>query len=348
MAAVEEPAELQTRNRKIVQEHLEQLYTAIDGLIRKSYSRQDMETTSLLRALRSNINNLLTEIRSSSLDTFHSTKGNLDDFYASENNFIDSSERLHQAVTSSAEDLDVFKLQQLLTALQRNFRERISASDDLITEFRIRADISDVSESVQDTSPTLRAFGICREIPLNVGDTLPAQSMGIPMGSSSSNKIIELDSRELVPHLLASLYNYFNLLEQKYSNNHPEMSATDEFIGDRKWDFEKGDRYIRGTIYDSLFSRTIMFYTVFRPFDDFKQIAEFIQKEADRFPPSQYLSLCVVGIGWAEDIMKWVASFSHLRMSLFIYDIGTGTLCFNGSPQDCVGKLVQDYNKRLF
>jgi len=90
MTAVEEPAELQARNRKTVQEHLEQAYAAVDGLIRKSYSRHDMETTSLLRDLRSNINNLLPEIRSSGLDTFHSRKGNLDDFYASEKRFIES------------------------------------------------------------------------------------------------------------------------------------------------------------------------------------------------------------------------------------------------------------------
>lgn len=355
MTAVEDPAELQIRNRKIVQEHLEQAYAAVDGMIRKTYSRHDVETTSLLRDLRSDLNSLLPEIRSSGLDTFHSRKGTLDDFYASENNFIASSERFHQAITSSTEsekDIDVFKLQQLLSALKRNFRERIPASDDVIKEFRIRTGIGPVIEPVKKTSPTIEAFGIQREVAMNTENSLsvssaagvfgvrrevvinagtssPGQSMGISMGSSSSGVIIEPDGRELAPHLLASLYNYFNLLEQKYSNNHPEMSATDEFIGDRKWDFEKGERYIRGNIYDSLFSRTIMFYTVFRPFDDLKQIAESVQKEANRVPFGQYLSLCVVGVGWPEDIMKWVASFSHLRMSLFIYDSGTGTFCFN-------------------
>lgn len=351
MTAVEEPAELQARNRKTVQEHLEQAYTAVDGLIRKSYSRHDMEATSLLRDLRSNINNLLPEIRSSGLDTFHSRKGNLDDFYASEKRFIESSERFYQTVTSSSEDVDVFKLQQLLTAIQRNLRERIPVSDDVVKEFKIRAGISVVSEPVKETSATVKAFGICREVPTNAetsschstmgvfgihretpidtGTSPTGQSMGIPMGSSSYNVTIEPDGRELPPHLLASLYSYFNLLEQKYSTNHPEISANDVYIGDKKWEFEKGERYIRGYLYDSLFSKTITFYTVFKPFESLKQIAEFMQKEADRVPSGQYLSLCVVGVEWPEDIIKWAASFFHLRMSLFIYDLATGSFCFN-------------------
>lgn len=355
MTVVEDPTELQTRNRKIVQEHLEQAYAAVDGMIRKSYSRHDMEIVSMLRDLRSNINNLLPEIRSSGLDSFHSRKGTLNEFYVSENSFIDSSERFYQAIASSAEsekEIDVFKLQQLLTALQRNFRERIPASDDVIKEFRINTGIGPVIEPVKKTSPTIEAFGIHREVtmntenslsgsstvgvfgvrremPINTGTSSATKSMGISVGSSSSGVIIEPDGRELAPHLLASLYNYFNLLEQKYSINHPEISANDEYIGDRKWVFEKGDRYIRGDIYDSLFSRTMTFYTVFKPFDELKQIAESVQKEADKVPSGQYLSLCVVGAEWPEDIIKWAASFFHVRMSLFIYDIGTGAFCSN-------------------
>ena len=332
MTAVEEPAELQARNRKTVQEHLEQAYTAVDGLIRKSYSGHDMETTSLLRDLRSNINNLLPEIRSPGLDTFHSRKGTLDEVYASEDNFIASSKMFYQAIISSTEsekDIDVFKLQQLLIPLQRNLRERIPVSDEVIKEFNIRAGISVVSESVKDTSSTVGAFGIRRDVSKNTGTSSTGQSMGISMGTSSYNLIIEPDGRELAPHLLASLYNYFNLLEQKYSTNHPEISANDVYIGDRKWEFEKGERYIRGNIYDSLFSKMIMFYTVFKPFESLKQIAEYIQKEADKVPSGQYLSLCIVSIEWTEDIMKWAASFSHLRMSLFTYDLLTGAFCFN-------------------
>ena len=329
MTAVEEPAELQARNRKTVQEHLEQAYTAVDGLIRKSYTRHDMETTSLLRDLRSNINNLLPEIKSPGLDTFHSRKGNLDDFYVSEKRFVDSSERFYQAVNSFSEDVDVFKLQQLLIPLQRNLRERIPVSDEVIKEFNIRTGISVVSEPVKKTSATVKAFGICRDVSKNTGTSSTGQSMGISMGTSSYNLIIEPDGRELAPHLLASLYNYFNLLEQKYSTNHPEISANDVYIGDRKWEFEKGERYIRGNIYDSLFSKMIMFYTVFKPFESLKQIAEYIQKEADKVPSGQYLSLCIVSIEWTEDIMKWAASFSHLRMSLFTYDLLTGAFCFN-------------------
>ncbi len=332
MTAAEDPSELRMRNRKIVQEQLEKAYNVVDGLIRKSYSRHDMETTSLLRDLRTNINNLLPEVRSSGLDTFHSRKGTLDAFYAAEDSFIASSESFYQAVTASIEvekDIDVFKLQQLLTALQRNLRERIPVSDDVAKEFNIRTGIGVVSEPVEETSPTIEAFGIRRETAINAGTASPGQSMGMSVGSSSSNMIIEPDGRELTPHLLADLYNYFNLLEQKYSTNHPEISATDVYIGDRKWDFEKGDRYLKGNIYDSLFSRTMIFYTVFKPYDDLKQIAGSIQKEADRVPSGQYLSLCVVGVEWPEDIMNWAASFFHLRMSLFIYDLGTGDLCFN-------------------
>lgn len=332
MTAGEDPAELQIRNRKIVQEHLEQAYAAVDGMIRKTYSKRDMETVSLLRELRSNINNLLPEIRSSGLDSFHSRKGTLNEFYASENSFIDSSERFHQAIASSTEsekEIDVFKLQQLLLALQRNFRERIPASYDMIKEFRISTGISPVIEPVKKTSPTIEAFGLSRDEAINAGTSSATKSMGISMGSSSSGVIIEPDGRELAPHLLASLYNYFNLLEQKYSDNHPEISANDEYIGDRKWVFEKGDRYIRGDIYDSLFSRTMTFCTVFKPFDELKQIAESVQKEADKVPSGQYLSLCVVGAEWPDDIIKWAASFFHVRMSLFIYDIGKGVFCFN-------------------
>ncbi|HML27043.1 MAG TPA: hypothetical protein PKC27_10205, partial [Methanomethylovorans sp.] len=166
MTAVEDPSELRMRNRKIVQEQLEQAYNVVDGLIRKSYSRHDMETTSLLRDLRTNINNLLPEVRSSGLDTFHSRKGTLDAFYAAEDSFIASSESFYQAVTASIEvekDIDVFKLQQLLTALQRNLRERIPVSDDVAKEFNIRTGIGVVSEPVKETFTTIGAFGIRKE-----------------------------------------------------------------------------------------------------------------------------------------------------------------------------------------
>lgn len=332
MTAVENPAELQTRNRKIVQGHLEQAYAAVDGMIRKSYARHDMGTVSLLRNLRSNINNLLPEIRSSGLDSFHSRKGTLNEFYASEKCFIDSSERFSQAIASSTEpekDIDIFNLQQSFSALQRNFRERISASDDLIQEFRISTGSSPVIEPVKKPSSTVGAFGIRRETATNSGTSSLGQNMGVSMGNTPSGVIIEPDGRELAPHMLASLYNYFNLLEQKYSTNHPEISANDEYIGNRKWVFEKGDRYIRGDIYDNLFSRTMTFYIVFKPYDEFKKIAESVQKEGDKVPSGQYLSLCVVGAEWPEDIINWAASFFHVRMSLFIYDIGTGVFCFN-------------------
>jgi len=350
MTGIEDPSDLQRENRKIVQGHLEQAYAAMDVLIRKSYSRHDMEAISLLRDLRGNINNLLPEIRSSGLDTFHRKKGTLDDLYCAEDSFISSSEKFYQAVSSSAElekEIDVLALQQLLTALQRNFRERIDVSDDIVKEFKVRSGIDFFTGLVKETSSTLGAFGIRKagETSQNSvsqassgafgirreesnGKCPSGQSMGTHMGSSAS-MMIEPDGRELTPHLLADLYNYFNLLEQKYSVNHPEISATDVYIGDRKWDFEKGDRYLRGNIYDNLFSRTLIFYTVFKPFDDLKQITECVQKEADKVPSGQYLSLCLIGVEWPEDMMEWTASFFHLRMSLFIYDIGTGTFCFN-------------------
>ena len=352
MADVKDPSDLQRRNRIIVQEQLEQAYVAVDVLIRKSYSRHDMEATSLLRDLRGNINSLLPEIRSSGLDTFHRKKGTLDDLYCAEDSFISSSEKFNEAVNSSAElekEIDVLSLQQLLTTLQRNFRERIPVSNDIIREFKVKSGIDVFTEPFKETSSTLGAFGIRKtgEIDRNSvssasstagafgirregsnGKSPSGLSMGIHMGSSAS-MMIEPDGRELTPHLLADLYNYFNILEQKYSVNHPEISATDVYIGDRKWDFEKGDRYLKGNIYDNLFSRTLIFYTVFKPFDDLKQITECVQKEADKVPSGQYLSLCLIGVEWPEDMMEWTASFFHLRMSLFIYDIGTGTFCFN-------------------
>lgn len=331
MTELENPVELSAKNRKIVQEHLEQAYLFIDALMGKLYSKHEMENMYLLRDLRRDINNLLSDIRSSGFDNFQSNKSDLDDFYVREASFISSSENFYQELITSTElrkQIDVFKLQQLFFILQRKFRERIPASDDVIKKFKVRTGVDVVSELAKSPSSSVGAFGIHKEVTIRESYS-SGQNMSISMVNGSFDCILEPDNRELAPSLLAGMYNYFNLLEHKYSTNHPEISVEDVYIGDKKWEFEKKERSLIGNIYDNLFNKTITFYTVFKPYDDLQEIVGSVQKKADRIPSGQYLSLCLVGVGWSEDIIKWVSSYFHLRMSLFVYDLGTGSFCFN-------------------
>ncbi|WP_406657028.1 hypothetical protein V7O62_00355 [Methanolobus sp. ZRKC2] len=355
----EDIVELQEQNRQTAINNLKDAYGVVEKLVQKTYMNNEMDANSSLRNIRTDVSRLISEMGSKGLSTFSGKKGKLEEFYAAEDRFIDASVAFLDTVTSSIssrDSIDVFSLEGNLELFEKSLNSRIIIDKTILDEFRAQqAEIASTldngsqnalnSEEVEVETPG-SFMGSASEI------ALPTKEKASPFGVKPAEHVsqsvlygedineVSNHSDELDAETLSRLYNYFNILEHKYSHCHPEVSVDGRFIGDRKWTFEISDKCIRGTVKDGVFRSLLRLETCWHPEDNVKEMMQFVQSVANAVPREQFQSFCLVNSGWNEEIREWATSFMHPRLMLFLVELNTDSLIFNETVDSSINLLV--------
>lgn len=334
MKIFNDPQKVQQENRQLVMGNIRDLYAVVEKLIHKSYQKKEMEINFQLRNIRSDISRVLSEMSNNELDGFSGKKGTLEELYASEEVFVGSSLSLLELANSSllSGDMDVMLLESLLSQFEKAFNGRINIDKDILKEFKLKQmELSTESRVFSEVSPDLQ------NSPASIPDHPVTSTVNDiePESIISSNIIDDVEigdaDVELGVEKLSKLYNYFNILENKYSLYKPEISNGGNYIADNKWSIDVSDKWIIGVVKGGLFKTILTFETYWHPVDDLKELVNFVQNEANAVPKAEYKSICLVNSIWSLEFQDWVNNFMHPRSMLFLYELDTGILYYNDS-----------------
>jgi hypothetical protein len=310
MADLTPPAELQQQNHKLVIDNLHKSHEYIEHLIHKAYRKQDSTTTAELRQIRNKTSDLIADILDKGIISFNRRQGNLEDFYEAEECFMKRSTGLLeflQTLLDTDETVDTFKIERKIDSLASSFRNRIIITDKLNSEYEYTKRKQQLNP-VDESDPTLINSKVITRVPIEKN---------------------EPDDTEYLP----KLYNYINLLEEKYSKFQPEISPNGDYIVDKNWKFEVTKKSVSGAIKDSLFRKLLMIETYFHPVKQIQDFVEYVQTQANVVDKKQHKSLCLIANEWDDNIKEFVRNFIHQRMSLFVYELENDALIFNGTSK---------------
>ena len=314
------PSDLQQKNRQTAINNLQDTHSVIERLINKTYQQQDVTASSALRQIRTKVTALLSDMENIDLDTFSGREGTLDEFYDNEGRFIESSTELlkrAEDALESDESVDTYSIESSVDALEKNFNNRIVLTKKHLQEYEKKLTVSQ-NQMQQEESPE---------------STQSAPDVELETESDVEEEKYWDEPEELDTAILSKLYNYKNILEQKYSKYQPEVSNNGDYVGNKKWKIELTDKSIRGTIKDGMLKTPLIFETYWYPLNKVRDAVQIVQSEAKAIGKNQYVSLCLVNNTWKNEIQEWAKSFVHQRLTLFLYELETDTLIFNDSPE---------------
>ncbi|MDK2947684.1 MAG: hypothetical protein PWQ63_844 [Methanolobus sp.] len=344
MNGLKDPKELEKLDRQEIIRNLNDVYSSIEKLIQKTYLKKETDLNFQLRNIRTSVSQLLADIKNKDLDSFAGKKGTLEEFYRIEDALLAESAKMNDifASTIKSDSIDIFSLDNMVGNFKKEFNDRIIVDKDILNEFRLKQMEASSAERVMlrdKNVPEKRESKKTEHgsISLTYGSSGNATKAEPTISRSPVNqKIPEIEQRDNVKEkidteILSKLYNYMNILENKYSNHQPEVSFDGDYIGEKKWKVEISDKYISGTVVRKIVLNVILFETYWKPFDDLRTIMEFVQKEAKTVPAGQYKSLCLVNSKWNTDIQKWAEKYLHPRLVLYLYDLGSNKIIYNES-----------------
>lgn len=343
MEVLKNPEELEQLNRQIMIRNLEDVYNSVEKLIQRTYANKEADLNFKLRNIRTSVSQLLTDIKNKDLDAFSGKKGTLGEFYRAEDVLLSNSSKMSETFTStisSTDKIDIFLLEGLLDRFKKDFNNRIIVDKDILNEFKLKKmEISSadrvmsgeiqVSAKKKQKTQDKKGTGM---ITRKSGTSDVTKSIMAPSFDAKENAEYGIRNEakdEIDTNILSKLYNYMNILENKYSTYQPEVSFDGEYIGDKKWKVKMADKYISGTIVDKIIHPVIIYETYWHPFDDLRTIIDFVQKEANSIPGGQYKSLCLVNSKWENDINEWARNYVHPRLVLYLYDPGRDKITYN-------------------
>jgi hypothetical protein len=344
MDGLKDPNELEKQNRQVIIRNLNDVYSSIEKLIQKTYQNKETDLNFQLRNIRSSVSQLLADIKNKDLDSFSGKKGTLEEFYKIEDTLLAESAKMNDifASTIKSDSIDIFSLDDMVESFKKAFNERINVDKDVLNEFKLKQMEASSAERVMSRDKKIPEKKEVKKtehesISLTYGRSGNATKTEPAISSSPANKEVIEDQqkdnvkKEIDTEILSKLYNYMNILENKYTNHQPEVSFDGEYIGDKKWKVEISDKYISGTVVRKMVLNAILFETYWKPFDNLRTIMEFVQKEATTVPAGQYKSLCIVNSDWNTDIKNWAENYIHPRLVLYLYDISSNEIIYNES-----------------
>jgi hypothetical protein len=348
MEVLKEPRDLEQSNRQIIIKNLNDVYSSVEKLIQRTYAQKEADLNFQFRNIRTNVSQLLADIKNKQLDTFSGNKGSLEELYRTEDNLLNESIRMKDtfsSLISSTGSIDVFLLEGLIENFKKAFNDRIIVDRDILKEFKLKQMESNSAErvmsgekqrSVKEESQTITSTGKSQTGKLS--DSLnKSRSIMVPSMTSETNPANDNEKNgkeDIETDVLSKLYNYMNILEHKYSSYQPEVSFNGEYIGKRKWKVNISDKLILGNIMATVFKSLLTFETYWHPFDDLRTIVQFVQREANAVPAGQYKSLCILNSGWNPDIKEWVQNYMHPRMTLYLCNLETNEILFNSNVKN--------------
>ena len=313
------PSDLQQSNRQTAINNLRDTHAVIERLMNKTYQQQDVTASSALRQIRTKVTALLSDMENIDLDTFSGREGTLDEFCDNERCFIESSTGLLKTAEDaleSGESVDTYSIESSVDTLEKSFNNRIILTKKHLQEYEKKRT---ESQNQMQQEESLESVQSVPDVELETEPDVDEEYWD--------------ESEELDTAVLSKLYNYKNILEQKYSRYQPEVSNNGDYIGNKKWKIELTDKSIRGIIKNGMLKTPLIFETYWYPLNEVRDAIQIIQSKANAIGKNQYVSLCLVNNIWNNEIQEWAKGFVHQRMALFLYELENDTLIFNDSPK---------------
>ncbi|MDG6243697.1 MAG: hypothetical protein QCH31_04795 [Methanolobus sp.] len=344
METLKDPKELEAVNRQTVIDNLNEVYNAVEKLIQRAYAKKENKLNSRLRNIRTDVSQLLSDIRNKSIDGFSGNKGTLDDFYRTGEQLLKDLYEMRDtfsSLTGSMEKTDIFLLEDLIDNFKKEYNNRIIVDQNILKEFRLKQMEAASEQRVMaggDNLALKKQTPIPDPKPQNERDKITSSFVISKESPGSSSPAFwtmpknrkEADVKEdIETNVLLKIYNYMNVLENKYSTYQPEVSFAGEYIGKRKWKKKVSDKFISGSIVDSFLKPILTFETCWRPFDELRTVMQFVQNEASTVPEGKHKSMCLLNFKWDADIVEWAENYVHLRLIIYLYDLRTDSIWFN-------------------
>ncbi|MBP1909063.1 hypothetical protein [Methanolobus bombayensis] len=342
MEILKDPEEIERANRQTIIKDLDDIYNSVDKLIHKTYLKKETELNFQLRNIKTDISQLLSDMKSKNLDAFSGKKGTLNEFYQHENKLLEESTTLRETFSSliSSDSIDVFMLENILDSFKKGFNNRITVDLDIMKEFKLKQMEVSSAERVMSGEKKIPVKKESKKtengtISLTYGRTgdinrsAPAMVRAPEHKKSVEEQNQDNTKKDIDTETLGKIYNYMNILENKYSTQKPEISFDGEYIGDKKWKVEISDKFISGTIIRKMVLPVITFETFWKPFVDLRAIMQFVQNKANSAPAGQYKSLCILNIKWNSDIKEWAKNYVHPRLVIYLCELETEEITYN-------------------
>ena len=147
-----------------------------------------------------------------------------------------------------------------------------------------------------------------------------------PFVSAPAGEVVE---EKLDTDTLAILYNYLNMLERKYRDFVPEVSPSGDYLSSAKWKFDTDQRNAHAELKGGLFGSLLVMDSQWNPETDLRKLVEKVQGVARAAGNNEYRSICFIANSWDADIVEWAKSYTHPRLSLFLYSLESGEVTFN-------------------
>ncbi len=305
-----DPSDLQQSNRQTAINNLRDTHAVIERLMNKTYQQQDVTASSALRQIRTKVTALLSDMENIDLDTFSGREGTLEEFYDNEGRFIESSTGLLKTAEDaleSGESVDTYSIESSVDTLEKSFNNRIILTKKHLQEYEKKRTESQSRKEPGSSAP----------------DAEPKTESSAWLNDTTKN----------YASVIPKMYNYINILEQKYTHCQPEVSNNGDYLGNKTWKVDLLDYGIRGTVKDGAFKIPLVFETYWYPLNSVLEAAQFVQSQANEVGKSQYKSLCLINDVWDDKIKEWVKDFVHQRMSLFLYELENDTLTYKDKSE---------------
>jgi len=305
-----DPSDLQQSNRQTAINNLRDTHAVIERLMNKTYQQQDVTASSALRQIRTKVTALLSDMENIDLDTFSGREGTLEEFYDNEGRFIESSTGLLKTAEDaleSGESVDTYSIESSVDTLEKSFNNRIILTKKHLQEYEKKRTESQSRKEPGSSAP----------------DAEPKTESSAWLNDTTKN----------YASVIPKMYNYINILEQKYTHCQPEVSNNGDYLGNKTWKVDLLDYGIRGTVKDGAFKIPLVFETYWYPLNSVLEAAQFVQSQANAVGKSQYKSLCLINDVWDDKIKEWVKDFVHQRMSLFLYELENDTLTYKDKSE---------------
>ncbi|MBP2029316.1 hypothetical protein J2755_000236 [Methanohalophilus levihalophilus] len=314
------PDRTQTENNQRIKEVLGENRQAFEMLIEKSHRDGNVQATADIRALRNRIVDLLKRIDGKTTAFSGKTASSLDEFYDAEQQLIAKSDSFSEMISQMLDgemNIEAFKLTMSLESIERAIKARIPVDPVLMGKYSAnRQRIA--AEKAASSEPEVI------EESLAIKDE-PEQ----PEEYSVQQPVRETVEEKLDTETLSVLYNYLNILERKYGDFVPEVSPSGDYLSSPKWKYSTDQRSAHAELKGGIFGSLLVLDARWNPETDLRKLVEKVQGIARAAGNNEYRGICFIANSWDDDISEWAESYTHPRLSLFLYSLGSDGVIYN-------------------
>lgn len=311
------PDKLQAENNQKIKESLNETRQAFEMLIEKSYRDGNVQVTADIRALRNRLGDLLKRLDGKSTAFSGKTVSSLDEFYDAEQQLVAKSDSFSETISQmlgGEVEIDSFKLTMSLESIERAIKGRIPVDPILMGKYSGRKQ-RDAAENLKSQEPDVAEE--TAEVKEDKEESVVSQPSSEPV-----EETLDTDT-------LSVLYNYLNTLERKYNDFVPEISPEGDYLSSAKWKFSTDQRSGHAELKEGIFGSLLVMDSQWNPETDLRKLVEKVQGIARAAGNSEYRSICFIANSWDEDVVEWAQSYTHPRLSLFLYSLESGEVIYN-------------------